>query len=300
MLDGPGSARRSAVGAVITAFQPGAPLVEACRSLVDQVDLVVVVDDGSDAAAARVLDACEQLGVVLVRHGRNRGIGAALNSGVSVVAEHFLHRPHHVLTLDQDSAVPAGYVQALLAAAGAAAAAGVTVGMVGPDGAGRVRLGAPTTEGDVLHGREPIQSGLLIPSTTFEAVGMFDADLFIDGVDSDFYLRATQAGRPAIVARGTELDHQLGREHVVSLLGRHVGLVHAAGFRYYYIARNRIALLRRHGRHHPRWAARAVLKDARHLALTTMLVPGRIERLRNTVAGVRDGLRGVSGPRPAP
>lgn len=302
MLDRPATVGGTRVGAVVTAFHPASTLVDACRSLMTQVELVVVVDDGSGPASAGVLDACQALGARVLLHGANLGIGAALNTGAREVLKTIggTSSACYVLTLDQDSVVPSGYVDTLLSAARTATEAGAVIGMVGPGGAGRVRLGAPSNCDGVQLGQEPIQSGLLIPASTFDAVGMFDSSLFIDGVDSDFYLRATAAGLAVVVAPTADLGHQLGREHVVTVLGRRIALVHAAEFRYYYIARNRVALLRRHFRGHPRWVAHALLKDLRHLTLTTALVPGRRVRLANTVSGIRDGVLGVSGRRRDP
>lgn len=48
---------------------------------------VTVVDDGSEPAAARVADdACRTHGATLVRHGRNRGKGAAIRTGFARAA----------------------------------------------------------------------------------------------------------------------------------------------------------------------------------------------------------------------
>ena len=292
------ASRGVGVGAVITAFEPQGGLVEACRAVVTQADVVVIVDDGS-SSSFEVLDACRELGAVVVRHAANLGIGAALNTGVVEVRRHLdANTENYVLTLDQDSVVPAGYLAALVAAARSAAQSGVTVGMVGPEQATGIRSASARTDGDVVHSKEPIQSGLLIPVAAFDALGPFAAELFIDGVDTDFYLRAATRGMAAVVAPGARLEHRLGREHVVRIAGRHVALTYAADFRYYYIARNRIALLRRYGRQAPGWAVGAVAKDLRHLTVTTLLVPGRWLRLVNTAAGLRDGMRGISGRRP--
>ncbi|NMM17461.1 MAG: glycosyltransferase [Cellulomonas sp.] len=287
------------VGAVITAFEPQVGLVEACRAVLAQADVVVIVDDGSASAIDEVLDACRELGAVVVRHSTNRGIGAALNTGVDEVRRHLdAGSQTYVLTLDQDSVVPDGYLAALLAAARSAAHAGMTVGMVGPEQATGIRSAGARTEGEVVHSKEPIQSGLLIPTATFDALGPFAAELFIDGVDTEFYLRATTHGRVVVVAPGATLEHRLGREHIVRLAGRRLALTYAADFRYYYIARNRIALLHRYARQAPGWAIGAVAKDLRHLTVTTLLVPGRRARLTSIAAGLRDGMRGISGQRP--
>lgn len=318
-----GARAGDAVGAVVTAFNPSAGLLEACRSLVGQVALVVVVDDGSTRPDDALLDGCAELGAVVVRHGSNRGIGAALNTGVREVRERLGSACDHVLTLDQDSVVPPGYVAALLRAGRQAHAAGLRVAMVGPARAGSIRPAAarrvpgrgasagprsdradhpdhPANHPAVVHSREPIQSGLLVACAALDELGTFADELFIDGVDTDLYLRATGRGWAAVAAPGTHLEHALGQVHAVG--GRDGGrprlsLVHAAPFRYYYIVRNRVHLVRRHGRRAPAWAATAVLRDARHLLVTTALVPGRRARLAHAATGLVHGLRGVVGPR---
>ena len=75
----------------------GADTIDAVvRGARGRVEHVVVVDDGSrDASAERALAA----GAEVLRHGRNRGKGAALRSGL----EHLLARGFtHAFTLDAD------------------------------------------------------------------------------------------------------------------------------------------------------------------------------------------------------
>ncbi|MCM0678715.1 glycosyltransferase family 2 protein, partial [Micromonospora phytophila] len=61
---------------------------------------VVVVDDGSDETAARVLDGARGLGCTVLRHGTNRGKGAALKTGFRHVAE--AHPGRDVVCADAD------------------------------------------------------------------------------------------------------------------------------------------------------------------------------------------------------
>ena len=163
---------------------------------------------------------------------------------------------------------------------------------------------ASRRRGGVLFGREPIQSGLLVPTAVLERLGGFADELFIDGVDSELYLHARAEGFTVVVAPGTRLGHRLGKAHALAGTGadgsaRGPQLVHAAPFRYYYIARNRITLVRRYVRSAPGWCVRAVAKDVRHQLIAGVLIPGRRERWAQTALGLRDGLRGVTGPRPA-
>jgi glycosyltransferase involved in cell wall biosynthesis len=75
-----------------------AATVEAAASL-PGVDLVVVVDDGSADATGRL---AEGSGAKVVRHSRNRGKGAAMETGAA--AARLLDRdvPRHLLFLDAD------------------------------------------------------------------------------------------------------------------------------------------------------------------------------------------------------
>ncbi|MFC6884808.1 MULTISPECIES: glycosyltransferase family 2 protein [Actinomadura] len=66
-------------------------------------DLVVVVDDGSADGTGRV---AQQAGARVVRHGRNRGKGAAMESGAEAVTilDGDREQPRHLLFLDADLA----------------------------------------------------------------------------------------------------------------------------------------------------------------------------------------------------
>lgn len=278
--------------AVITAYRPDSSLPEAVRSVLGQVQHVVVVDDGSPSGDD-VLDECEAMGATVLRHGANRGIGAALNTGIDAVrsADHTLT---HVLTMDQDSTLPVGYLETLMLAEQAATRSGVRVGMTSPGDITTVRRRRSPGHADFLSGGEPIQSGLLLPVATLDLVGDFDESLVIDGVDSDYWLRALDAGLGAVVAPGVSLTHRLGQP-VVLASGRRLPLVVASSFRYHYQWRNLVVLVRRHGRRHPRWAAGAVVRAVRHLVLVTAFASGRLPRLRSAGAGLLAGVRGEQG-----
>ncbi|GAA3730607.1 hypothetical protein HDA32_005940 [Spinactinospora alkalitolerans] len=108
---GRGDGDRGGVAVVVPAKDEGdriAATVRAARTL-PGVDLVVVVDDGSaDGTAAAAVDA----GARVLRHSRNRGKGAAMETGaegVRLIEEHetatgTVAAPRHLLFLDADLA----------------------------------------------------------------------------------------------------------------------------------------------------------------------------------------------------
>lgn len=293
-----------ATAAVVSLFNPTDSVLANTAALLAQVDSVVVVDDGSPQDPSRILAKLAEQGCIVERLPRNSGIAAALNAGITRALT-AAAKPDYILTMDQDSLLDAGYVDALVSAAMAAETAGVPVGMVAP---GAVR-GLPVRRGPVLNGvqlgGEPIQSGLLVPVPVLEQLGLFQSSLFIDGVDSEFFLRCEEQGFRTVLAAGAALDHALGSQSAASVFGRELSMGRrplkvrtAADWRYYYLFRNRLLLARQYARRFPLWTLKGLLADYRHLAIVTLLAPGRRVRLANAVRGIADGARGISGPRP--
>lgn len=290
--------------AIVSLFNPYDGVLANAAALLKQVDAVVVVDDGSTKDPSHILGQLANLGCRVERLAENSGIAAALNAGISSVLSSAA-KPDYILTMDQDSLLDDGYVAALEAAASAALDAGIPVGMVAP---GSIK-GLPVRRAGVMNGiqlgGEPIQSGLLIPVPVLERLGLFQSSLFIDGVDSEFYLRCASNGLRAVIAPDAALDHALGSPATAKLFGRELSIGGeplkirtAADWRYYYLFRNRILLARQYGRRFSLWILKGFLADYRHLIIVTLLAPGRKIRLANALGGIRDGVRGLSGRRP--
>ena len=292
------------VVAVISAFNPGPALVDACTSLLSQTASVTIVDDGSTADVTEILDACAAAGCQVVLLGQNSGIAAALNAGVDTAFE---SEPgaEFVLTLDQDSTLQRDYVERAVAAYDAATTAGVRVGLVAPHSVEGLPSRVAEVRNGVVLGLEPIQSGLVIPRSVWHDAGPFRAGLFIDSVDTEYFMRLSDAGLETVLAAGTHLGHSLGgRFHPtifgrrLRLGGRDVSLVRSAPFRYYYLARNRVLMNRAFGARHRAWSVRETVLDARHFAIVLALSPNRLTLARLIVAGWRDGVRGRQGRMP--
>jgi rhamnosyltransferase len=294
----------SRVVAVISAFNPGPALLDACLSLLPQTASVTIVDDGSTADVAEVLDSCAAAGCQVVLLGRNSGIAAALNAGVDAAFE-ATPSADFVITLDQDSTLQDDYVARATAAFEAAAAAGIRVGLVAPHSVEGLPSRVAEVRNRVVLGLEPIQSGLVIPRSVWQHAGPFRTGLFIDSVDTEYFMRLSDAGFETVLAPGTHLGHRLGGEFHPTVFGnrlrfggRDISLVRSAPFRYYYIARNRVLMNRAFGARHRAWSVRETLLDARHFAIVLAFSPNRAVLFRMIVAGWRDGVRGRQGRMP--
>lgn len=290
------------VGVVCSAYGPDESLVDVVRPLADDLGTgVVVVDDGSGRGFDEVWTGLRDAGARVVHLPRNGGIAAALNAGIRLLLEEGFDA---IVTIDQDSEPDLELLRRLQDEYRDAANRGVAVGLVVPERfAGvsqvhRVRAGTRYT-------RHSIQSGMLIPRSTFDALGLLREDLFIDLVDTEFELRCARAGLAAIAAPGTELGHELGRKYLRRALGRPVRLpgipqevTLSSPFRYYYRVRNRRVINSEYARDQFAWIARDSLLELLHYANALMLATPRRELWKIYVRAWRDGGSGRMGPMP--
>lgn len=284
--------------AVVTSFRPDDALIAAIEALKDQVDVVAVVDDGSGAAFASVLAGVQARGAQVIHLETNTGIGAALNAGIRSVLR---DGANLVVTLDQDSVIPAGFVDALESAAISARAAGRADAPVVPEFFAEVRQAGKRAPDGTLLAHGVIQSGMLLSRELLDEVGLMREDLFIDLVDTEFELRCLAAGRPVVAASGLALAHKLGARYVrggIAVPGIPVVMTLSAPFRYYYRARNRVIIGRAYRRLFPIRILRDAIVDRVYFAVVASLGRPRADIRRVLRAGRRAGRRGESGRMP--
>jgi rhamnosyltransferase len=289
------------VVAVIPTFRPDPALLAGLRSVAAQVQSVIVVDDGSPDDRDGVLAMVEEAGHELVRSPTNAGIAAALNVGIRLALD---RGADFVLTLDQDTVLPHGYVPDCLTAFRIANPA-TKLGIVCTD---RVN-GQPsipehyTAEGLGLV-REAIQSGFLISAECLAECGLFDERLFIDCVDTEYCLRIAQRGYRIAVGPGTDIVHSLGERVALRPFGfarldgdgEPVTYEYHGPTRRYFITRNNVDLYLRYARIRPRWVLSAIKREIRPTCTTIVSGPRRGRQLLATLVGAVHGLARRRGP----
>ncbi|WP_176697169.1 glycosyltransferase [Microbacterium sp. 3J1] len=287
---------RASAWAVVTVYRPDStpPLL---AQLAPQVDGIVVVDDGSGPDVEDVLQAVRRLGHDVLALTENSGIGAALNAGIRRARE---AGADLIVTFDQDSEVSSTYVEELMTAHDAATAASFAAGPVVPEYFADVSQAEASDASSPVLASHAIQSGMLIPVNVLDRVGMMDEHLFIDLVDTDFELRCAAAGLPCIVSRGSRLEHRLGaRYRLRGPLGALLPAVTlSTPFRYYYRARNRIIIDRRHRRFRSR-LIREGLADRIYFLVALALAKPRRPMWVLLRRGTQDGRAGRGGRMPA-
>ena len=247
----------------MSTFGPDQAVVERERTHAQQLEKLIIVDDGSRDAS--VLDALRGDEFQVLRLTTNSGIAAALNVGMSLALE---QGADYVLNLDQDSVLDDDYMERVLDTFARAATA-TRLGIVLTDLVNRQPSIPPmfSPEGFGLV-EEGIQSGMVISAQCLSEVGLLDERLFIDCVDIEFCLRARDHGWKIAVATGANITHALGRLERFRPLGRQrysngepVHYQYHAPFREYYITRNNIDLVLRNWRKRPRWVVSVARRE---------------------------------------
>lgn len=316
MTDAPqlgGADARPSVLAVVVCFNPEIEAFKvALAAITKQVDKTVVVDNAShnrEQILAIIDDLALGAAVSLLPQSKNIGLGAAHNVGIRYAKD---HSHSHVLLLDQDSVPLADMVKNLLAAlqkkqGSPVSAVGATY--LNADNGSEsffIRFGWFKFQRQYCNQRDAdacvkadflISSGSLFPLKSLEHIGYMDETLFIDHVDTEWFLRARNKGYSSYGVCDAIMQHGLGEQTHRITLGRQRNVPQHKPFRYYYIFRNSVALYRR-GYASFLWKWNDIQRLVMIAAMFGIWKAPRGENITMMASGFWDGLRGVSGPKP--
>lgn len=279
------AAEVSEVVALVPTYQPDPDLLLGLvMRLRDSGVRIVVADDASPCTADHALAACAAAGATVVRHDSRQGIARSLNAGLRE-ADGALW----LLTVDQDSSLPADYVRRMIGAAREAVdvlgphAVGAVGAAVIDDPSNAVRYPSREVSG-LLVTEEVIQSGTVWSVPAMRDIGGFDESFGIDAVDAAACVRLRAHGRRIVLARDVRLQHRIGDGRSIRLLGRTVLASGHSPERRTTIVRNRLRLAPEEFRQSPRHA----LRTLRRVAMGTMLaVTVEDDRWAKAVASAR-------------
>lgn len=287
--------------AVIPTFRPDDGVLRGVESLRSQVEAVIIVDDGSPAGTAGILDSPPLAGIEIIRSSTNLGIAAALNTGIRRALE---RGADFVLTVDQDTQLPGHYVADCVTAFRIASPE-TQLGIVCTDRVnGQPSIPERYTPEGLGIVREAIQSGFLISAECLTECGLFDERLFIDCVDTEYCLRIARSGYRIAVGPGTDISHSLGEQAPLRPFGitrrlpdgRPETYQYHGPTRRYFIARNNVDLYLRYARIRPRWVISAVKRELSPTVTTIVSGPRRGRQLLATIVGAVHGLIRKRGP----
>jgi rhamnosyltransferase len=285
------------VVAMIVTLGPDQDVFHHVETLIGRVSRVVVVDNGSGADAASVLDSIAALpSAEVIRNPANLGIARALNQGAEVAVD---AGADWLLTLDQD-AEPADEIVSVAARTFDAFPDRDYIAVIGSisfeaSHSGWVPGGSRGQPW--LEAANVITAGCFVSMAAFRDIGGYREDLFVDYVDTEFCLRARARGYRVLASRAPAMTHRIGQptERWIGL--RAVHPTNHSACRRYYITRNRFFLWRHYWRSEPRFVAKDILAAHKELVKLVLFEHDRGAKIRAMAAGLRDGLRSVTGRR---
>jgi len=276
-----------------------------------QVSTVFIVDNGSSTQTLNwIASLVDDSSHVLIVNRTNLGIAEALNQGVAAAV-----RANYkwAVLLDQDSVATTDMVKELTSSL-RNYTGHHSIAVVGPN---MQRIGLPDHEERWLRPKPHlpllferarvgsfdrddvtmvITSGSLINLEICQRLGMFWSDLFIDYVDTEYCLRAKRAGFYILVSHRATLLHRLGDKQIRRVLGvEHSPTFHSAT-RHYYMARNRIHVMKRHAVRFPHWAFFDILAGIYNFLRVVAFEDGKGPKVRAIMKGTLHGVLGRLGP----
>jgi rhamnosyltransferase len=280
---------------VIVTYHPDAKMIGNMTKVLEQVQGLVVVDNGSsDEKLNSLRTASRDLGFHLIENGENLGIADALNQGVRWAKNEGYPL---VILFDQDSQITDGFVGQMFTS-WESHPQRERVGSIHPryvhlETGLEKRVRRAGDGGPIIS----ITSGALMPTWIFEQIGWFASEYFIDEVDSEYCYRIRASGYLVADSREAKLLHVAGHPKEFSFLGFHFRPGHHSALRRYYMSRNRVALCRKYFRIFPMWLL-LFAYDASYETIKCFIVEDeRRRKFRNLLVGTWDGLTGRMGKR---
>jgi len=276
---------------VIPTFTPESTLLDLAAGLSSQCP-VLVVDDASPCTSDGLLRQVEALpGVDVIKHSTNAGIGRGLNDGLTVARDAGCA---WLLTVDQDTDVPAGYVTALIEAARRLSACEVPLGALG---AGSVTIAGASMRypghaldcqgTNVASTEEIVQSGTLWNIHAVTAFGGFNEAFGMDAVDAHACLSLREAGLVVATVTDLEINHRIGSAQPVTIKGRNpVFLTGHSPERRTSMVRNRLSLFPSEFRQSPRHAFRTLRRVLVNQAGGLMVETDKWSKARGSLRGL--------------
>lgn len=230
------------VAAIIVSYNPDNNLLDSVNLLINQVEKIIIVDNGSDDKKKKDINLIKDIDnqkITIVFNEENLGIATALNIGVKQALNDGYD---WILTMDQDSKASSNMIEKMLE----------VYNNIDKNKRDNILSIFPNFVDERVQSIEEnsnmssyeyvdadITSGNLLKAEVFDKVGFFDDSLFIDLVDTDFCMRLNEKNIKMIKVRDAILYHSLGESQSVKSGLLKFNTSNHSALRRYYMTRNR-------------------------------------------------------------
>ena len=286
--------------AVLVTYHPTEEIISNVGALIDQVDEIVIVDNGSGSETKQLFTKLQGYSKIhIIYNNENLGIAAALNMGVKT-AKTAGHQ--WVITFDQDSQATPRMIERMLEAYEAYPQHDKVVGLaprykdknIG-DVFGSSFILSPCEASPYAEVLVVMTSGNMLKLSAFDTVGYFNEALFIDQIDNEFCLRCADNGHKILEVKDAILFHSVGTQTQYKLLWMRPVASHHNALRRYYIARNFIYIFKKYFFKHSVWFKQFTIKTIKNLVIVIIFENDRRKKIVASLLGLVDGLLGRMG-----
>jgi len=284
--------RPAGTAAVVVTYHPDRGFGDRLRRLAAQVARVIVVDNSNGVATETSLRQLISEKVELIENSRNVGVATALNQGLGRAAA--LNCSWAVM-LDQDSVVDDDMLASLVRIYHEYPAR-ARIGLIGANArspiSGRLGMRCEATGSAYLEIKTTITSGSLIALSAYERVGPFRDEFFIEGVDLEYCLRLRRHGFVVLCSRRPLMTHASGAAEERTLFGRVVLVANHEPWRYYYMLRNFVHIVRQYFSHEPFWVLAALVNFLKTFVKICLYERDKLAKFAAIARGIGDGVLG--------
>lgn len=283
---------RRDICAVITAYNPDDGFKARVSLAAQQMSALLIVDNGSRPDRLAIINAASTIpNVSLLRNDINRGIAVALNLGARWAKEEGYSG---VIFFDQDSLVTEQVLPTLIEVWNQFKPSD-HVALIGSNfiniQSHKCFAEVTSTASDAWRDTDIVlTSGSLISLDSFQDIGPFREEFFIDGVELDYCFRAKCKGYRLIQSLRPTMKHSAGQPTSHHFLGKTVWTINHVPQRCYYMTRNSIILIKEYAFNHTKWALFCIIQLAKWAIKLICFEDYRIAKLRSIGLGIVHGI----------
>ena len=232
--------------------------------------------------------------VKIVFNRTNKGLGVALNQGAKIILAE--NRPF-VLLLDQDPRIETTMIKHLFMIAKQyyqSQPKGKDIGIIGSNYRS-FYSGVPEfsplykSSKNYIEKTTVITSGSLLSLEAYMRTGPFREDFFIECIDLEYCLRLRRTGYEILCSTQPLMTHAAGAGLEKKIGKKVIIITQHKPYRYYYMFRNFIPIMRSYWREEAPWIFTAILNYCKLLIKIVSFEEERMKKIKAIFLGVRDG-----------
>lgn len=294
---------------IIVSFNPDHNEVLKLVAVLSESDIGVVIYDNTPELASAslfksVVESHNFKNVTILNSNGNKGLSTAFNESVQFVRDKHPEL-EGVFIFDQDSNLTTQVISDLVNNYIKLKSEGIDVGVIGgmpidPDNKPyHFRTSRQQSKNfenskfdkeNIIPVEFVISSFSLVPMSTFEKIGLFEKDYFIDLIDNEFCFRCIKYGLGVFMIKSAKFQHVVGSARI-SIFGRLIAI--SSPFRNYYQFRNPIFVAKKYGWYV--WCIRMLAQRFVQITLSGFRESNVLKRYKFALKGIIDGINSRGG-----